>query len=77
MQNLVILMETHDEAKKDRLFGRIDTKAGNMCLNRFSIEEDVAFDISGVYYLKNSYFDIIHRETTSMKSKRKSKGKGY
>ena len=46
MQNLVVLMDppvyAHD----------ISSKAGNMYLNRFCIDEDAAFESSGVYYLQ-------------------------
>ena len=60
MQNLVLLMEPSKDADD------IDLKGGNMCLNRFSIDEEAAFEISGVHYLKKLYRirDI-------------SKGKGY
>ena len=44
-QNIVILMEKSDP-------WRIDMKGGNMYLNRFCIEEDSGFELSGVYYLK-------------------------
>ena len=30
------------------------SKAGKMCLNRFFIDEDAAFELSAVYYLKKS-----------------------
>ena len=33
-------------------------KAGNMCLNRFCIEEDAAIELSEVYNLKKSPYDI-------------------
>ena len=33
---------------------KISLKAGNMCLNRFCIDEDAAFELSGVNYFKNS-----------------------
>ena len=46
MQNLVVLMEPSDDAKV------ISSKGGNMCLNRFCIDEDAAFETSGVHYLK-------------------------
>ena len=46
MQNLVLLIEPSKDAYK------IDLKSGNMCLNRFSIDEEAAFEISGVHYLK-------------------------
>ena len=31
---------------------RTDLKAGNMILNRFCIDEDAAFELSGVNYLE-------------------------
>ena len=45
----------------------ISFKGGNMFLNRFCIEEDAAFELSGIHYLKKltQYFGD------------KSKGKGY
>ena len=61
-QNLVVLMEPSESAQ------RISLKGGNMYLNRFCIDEDAAFELSGVHYLKkssNPYFA------------NKSKGKGY
>ena len=36
-------------------------KTGNMILNRFCIDEDAAFELSGVNYLKN----IRHQDTLS------------
>ena len=46
MQNLVVLMEP-----SERVY-RVHFKAGNMILNRFCINEDAAFELSGVNYLK-------------------------
>jgi len=46
MQNLVVLMEPSLVVFDDSL------KAGNMILNRFCINEDAAFELSGVNYLK-------------------------
>ena len=46
MQNLVFLMEP------PRKEYDISLKAGNMCLNRFCIDEDASFELSGVYDLK-------------------------
>ena len=60
MQNLIVLMEPSDAAED------ISSKGGNMCLNRFCIDEDAAFELSGVHYLEKS-----------SDSERKSKGKGY
>ena len=44
-QNLVVLMEPSEDAHQTPL------KAGNMILNRFCIDEDAAFELSGVEYL--------------------------
>ena len=46
MQNLVYLMEP-PRAEYDT-----SLKAGNMYLNRFCIDEDASFELSGVYNLK-------------------------
>ena len=58
MQNLVFFMESSENAH------RTPMKAGNMILNRFCIDEDAAFELSGVnFFQKSSYL------------KRKEKGK--
>ena len=46
MQNLVVFMEPSEYAYETPL------KGGNMILNRFCIDEDAAFELSGVNYLK-------------------------
>ena len=61
MQNLVVLMEPSERA------ANINLKGGNMSLNRFCIEEDAAFELSGVHNLEKS---------TQMFGN-KSQGKGY
>ena len=71
MQNLVLLIEPSEEAYK------IDLNAGNMGLNRFCIDEDAAFESSGVHYLKKSSWDIIHEIGKANELKGKSKCKGY
>ena len=48
LQNLVVLMEPSDRARN------ISLKAGNMILNRFCIDEDAAFELSEVNYLKRN-----------------------
>ena len=48
MQNLVGMMEPSKGAWKTPL------KGGNMFLNRFCIDEDAAFELSGVNYLKQA-----------------------
>ena len=59
MQNLVVLMEPSE------LANNVSLKAGNMFFNRFCIEEDAAYELSGVHYLELSYEED------------KWKGKGY
>ena len=46
MQNLVVLMEPSEDAWITSM------KTGNMILNRFCIDEDAAFELSGLNYLK-------------------------
>ena len=48
VQNLVVLMEPSEDAHD------ISLKGGNMILNRFCIDEDAAFELSGVSYLEKS-----------------------
>ena len=49
MQNLVVLMEPIEDAWVT------PWKGGNIILNRFCIDEDAAFELSGIYYLEKSY----------------------
>ena len=51
-QNLVVLMKPSEEAYDHSL------KVGNMILNRFCIDEDAAFELSGVHYLKKRPFSM-------------------
>ena len=51
MQNLVVLMELSGNP------WNISSKAGNMCLNRFCIDEDAAFELSGAHCL-DELFDF-------------------
>ena len=60
MQNLVVLMNEID------IHWDISCKAGKMCFNRFCIDEDAAFELSGVWYTKRA--SILKED---------SKGKGY
>ena len=57
MQNLVVLMEPSKDAHNNSLEG------GNMVLNRFCIDEDAAFELSGVNYFKKLSSDIEFGET--------------
>ena len=45
MQNLIVLLKPSKDTYDHSL------KAGNMILNRFCIDEDAAFELSGVKYL--------------------------
>lgn len=47
MQNLVILI---DPRPKIGFHFEFSFKAANMCFNRFTIDENAAFELSGVYY---------------------------
>ena len=49
-QNLVILIDPSRSAND------VSYKAGNMCFNRFTIDENAAFEFSGVYDLKSPDF---------------------
>ena len=48
MHNLIVLLEKSEDIENTSL------KAAMLYLNRFSIDEDAACEISGVYYLKNT-----------------------
>ena len=71
MQNLVVMMEPSEYAWVTPL------KGGNMILNRFCIDEDAAFELSGVNYIKKTSDDMILEESIKFKVKRKEKGKEY
>ena len=71
MQNLVVLMEPSEDAFANSL------KAGNMILNRFCIDEDAAFELSGVNYLKKSSVDSNLKLNREFEAERKIKGKEY
>ena len=69
IQNLVVFMEPSEDAWDNSL------KGGNMILNRFCIDEDDAFELSGVNYLKKSSRDMEYNDKLELK--RKGKGKEY
>ena len=71
MQNLVVLMEPSKNAYETPL------KAGNMILNRFCIDEDAAFELSGVNYLTKSHNKMLDPKWKSyfeLEVERKVKG---
>ena len=59
----------------------ITMKAGNMILNRFCIDEDAAFELSGVMDLKKSSWKMRHsryyRNSLEFEEQKSSKGKEY
>ena len=55
MQNFVVFMESPSKEHD------IGSKAANMCLNRFCIDEDVSFESAGVFYLKKSSNTVTDR----------------
>ena len=67
-QNLVVFMEPSADGFD------ISLKGGTMILNRFCIDEDAAFELSGVNYLKKSSAGIIHVFGGDHKLNRKQKG---
>ena len=67
-QNLVVFMEEHEKPSFPSV------KAGNMCLNRFCIDEEAGFEVSGVYRLKDISFFTVDEGWTD-KQYRKEKGK--
>ena len=64
MENLVVLIEPTEHR------GEIPLKAGRMILNRFCIDEDAAFELSEVNYLKSEL-------ETWLIDQRKAKGKEF
>ena len=71
MQNLVVFMEPSEDASDTPL------KAGNMILNRFCIDEDAAFELSGVNSFKKSSYDVDYGKSPKFILKRIQKGKEY
>ena len=61
MQNLVFLIEPSKDADVTNL------EIGHMYLNRFSIDEDPAFEVSGVYYLKKSSYKNVLKSRVRQK----------
>ena len=67
MQNLVVLMEPSKDACD------VSLKTGRMIFNRFCIDEDAAFELSGVYYLETSSRKMKRLE---FQEERRVKGEG-
>ena len=71
MQNLFVFIGPSEHAWETSLRG------GNMILNRFCIDEDAAFELSGVHYFKKTSADMEDEESIKLKVKRKVKGKEH
>ena len=69
MQNLFLFMESSKDSCVPSL------KGGNMCSNGLFIDEDAAFELSGVRYLRPSSDSLV--EGYGSRLEIKSKGKGY
>ena len=67
MQNLIVLMEPSEEAWETPL------KGGNMIFNRLCIDENAAFELSGVNFLKTSSDEM----ASKYQIKRSAKGKEF
>ena len=64
MKNVIVFVEPPKEAND------ISMKAGNLYINRLCIDEDAAFELSGVHYFETS--DIL--KSSANKSKGSKKG---
>ena len=69
MQNVIVLNEANYVAYD------VSSQYGNMCLNRFCIDEDAAFELSGVNYLTKSSNDIKYGHNLKFKAQREEKGR--
>ena len=72
-QKLIVLKEP--SAHEDPSVHEIPFEVGNMFLNRFCIDEDAAFELSGVNYLKKSF--VLMDNLYDYKLKQEQKGKKY
>lgn len=69
-QNLLVLMEPSRNAFN------VSLKAGKMVFNRFCIDEDAVFELSGVNYLEKSSYDMDAESFDSI-VEREVKGRYY
>ena len=52
MQNIIVFIEPNDHPELP------NWKLANLYLNRITIDEDAAFELLGVYYLEEYYYDL-------------------
>ena len=53
MKNIIVFIEPSEEPE------RPNWKIAHLYLNRFTIDEDAAFELLGVYYLSEFYHNLI------------------
>ena len=53
MQNIIVFKEPNDHPVGP------NWKLANLYTNRITIDEDAAFELLGVFYLKKSYYDLL------------------
>ena len=66
MQNFIVFID-EEAISSSRSFNDtfdISLKGGKMCFNRFCIDEDAAFELSGVHYLKSPILKEKGRENS-------------
>ena len=76
MQNLIVLMEPSKDGHD------ISLKGGKLFFNRFCIYEDAACELSGVYYLKESWwklarFSKLADRSEQLQADKNAKGKDF
>ena len=66
MQNFIVFIdeEATSSSKSPKDTFDISLKGGKMCFNRFCIDEDAAFELSGVHYLKSPILKEKGRENS-------------
>ena len=55
MKNIIVLIEPSEQSYNT------NWKIANLYLNRFTIDEDAAFELLGVYYLKKCHEDFVNQ----------------
>ena len=70
MQNLVLLIGPELLGPESRKC-ETSLKTGNMCINRFCIDEDAAFELSGVYDIQSSSNRITDKIRRAIRTKGK------
>ena len=71
MQNLVVLMEPPEDVWNTSFRG------GDMILNRFCIDEDAGFELSGIHFLKKSPGKTSNPYDLEFELRRQRKGREF